>query len=735
MGFAAVAVVGALATHPQPTAESAGDIAVTILFAVAVTVVSARSRPVAWLAAWVMVLLAGGVTTAAPAALGVGVSALAVARSPRRPDLFGAALGAALVQVVLRLPAGQMAVNLVASALAVAALVLGSSWNGGDRARRAGLVALAAVGVVLLAIVVNLLLVRRDLESAIDRADAGLQAARRGESTEAARELRAASGEFRSANAHLTSWLGSPTRYLPVVGQHARSLEIVSGAGADLASAASSAALAAGSDRLRIRNGRIDLEQVAALAGPLADVRSALNDAATIVPTARSRWLVGPLADRIDGFEATIDHAIEEAATAQAAVEVAPSLLGGTGPRTYFVAFGNPAEARELGGFMGAFAIIQADRGHVRLLTTARVRDINRLMSGRELADRSTFPAHYLALQPQVFWQNVTGAADFPTVAHAVTKLWPSRALGALDGVLYLDPIALADLLEVTGPIRLDGLDRPLTAKTAPEFLLRGQYAEFPGDDRSDFLTDAAETVFEELTSHEIDGPAALTDALAPAAKARRIVLYSSQPQEEALFRRLDLDGALDLGTASDLLSVRTSNRGLNKVDAMLRRHVTCNVTVDPAHGTVHSTVEVVLTNGAPPSGLPAEVLENRLGNPPGTSSTTLALYTPLDLVDVTADDGDPVPSAVTSAHGFNRYAVLLDIPPGDEVRLHFELEGRMDTADGYSLRVIPQPLAQPDRLDVDVRTADGWTATGRTSVHRSHVAAETVKVRIVPSG
>ena len=732
-GIAALAVAGALAAHPHPTAERGGDVVAVAAFAIATTIVSARSRPVAWLVAWGIVLVLGGPDAAPWALAGTGAAAATVRWTPRRVELLGAALGAGLVQVLLRMPTDRLAVNLLASTLAIGALVLGREGPT-PRTRRVAQVAAVVTGIVLAAFVVSLLLARRDLEAAVDRTHAGLAAARRGESGDAAAELHAAADAFRSANGHLASWWAAPARYLPVVGQNARSLEILSDVGGDLAATAAAAALDSDSDSLRIRDGRLDLAQVAALAEPLADVRVALREAATTVPTARSGWLVEPVAGRLEELEETVSRAFDEAATAEAAVEVAPSLLGGREPRTYFVAFGNPAETRELGGFMGAFALLRADDGKVTLGGTARVRDINQLMSGRQLTDRSVFPDHYLAQLPQVFWQNVTGASDFPTVAEAVTQLWPSRALGPLDGVIYMDPIVLSDLLTVTGPIRLDGLDRPLTAATAAEFLLRGQYVEFPEDDRHDFLTDAAETVFDELTSHEIEGPSALIDALAPSARARRILIHSTRPDEEAVFQRLELDGSLGLEGASDLLSVRSSNRGLNKVDAMLRRQVSYDVRLDPDRGTVRSTVEVVLSNDAPASGLPLEAIGNRLGNPPGTSSATLAVYTPLDLVDVTTR-GEPMSHAVSNAHGLWRYAVLLDIPPGGEVRLQFDLEGRFDPSDGYSVRVVPQALAEPDQVDVEISAVAGWGVEGRTSMHRSQADTEELTVRVARTG
>ena len=197
---------------------------------------------------------------------------------------------------------------------------------------------------------------------------------------------------------------------------------------------------------------------------------------------------------------------------------------------------------------------------------------------------------------PQRFWHNSTGVADLPSMAEAVDQLWPGQTTSALDGVLYMDPDTLAALLDLTGPIELPDLDEALTADTAADFLLRDQYVEFPNDDRHDFLVDAATTVFDELTSGSLPAPAVIAETLAPAVGERRLLLHSFHRDEQALFERLELDGALP-PVDGDFLSVHASNRGLNKLDAMLQRTIDYEVAVDPRNGAVRSTLTVTLEN------------------------------------------------------------------------------------------------------------------------------------------
>ena len=45
---------------------------------------------------------------------------------------------------------------------------------------------------------------------------------------------------------------------------------------------------------------------------------------------------------------------------------------------------------------------------------------------------------------------------------------------------MYVDPIALAALLKLTGPVHVDGLSYPLTSANAAQFLLHDQYTSSP---------------------------------------------------------------------------------------------------------------------------------------------------------------------------------------------------------------------------------------------------------------
>ncbi|MFZ6004053.1 MAG: DUF4012 domain-containing protein [Actinomycetota bacterium] len=688
-------------------------VTLVVLGGVMVFASSLTSTRVLLLAAVTLAALAGAPLGATIAVLVVGLAAAIRGRATGH-RVWGAAAGAAFVQTLSAMPAGRSELN-VALSFAVACLLGRTAWSalGGSRRERARYLSVrvgALVGLALAGFGLAGALALDDFLEGVRKAEAGLDAARDGESDRAADLLDDSSRSLAAAHDALDQWWARPALLLPVVGQHARALTSVAALGTDLTDAAATAARSARVDDLQVTDGKVDLAHVRSMAAPLASVRTAIDGAEEALSAVESRWLLPPVAGRLGALQRTVASAADEAESAAQAVAVLPDLLGGEGPRRYFVAFGTPAETRELGGFMGAYATLVADDGELSLEVTGRVRDINQSMRGRKLTDRAAFPAHFLAFQPQRFWQNITATADFPTLAEAVRQMWSADA-GRVDGVLYMDPQTLADMLDLTGPIRVPDHDEPLTSDTAAPFLLRDQYIEFPDDDRHDFLVDAAETVFDELTTGDLPRPGAIVHTLAPAVRERRLLLHSFHSAEQSLFERFNLDGAMP-PVRGDFLSVRASNRGLSKIDAMMQRTIDYSVAVDPGSDRVRATLTVSIENDAPSTGLPDPVIGNRVGKPTGTNSTTVSVYTPLELVDVT-QGGRSVGRGAFRAHGRNRYTAQVDVPAGRTIEITFQLEGDLDLSDGYRLDVVPQPLVNPDLLRVTVDGPAGWQRSG----------------------
>jgi hypothetical protein len=567
----------------------------------------------------------------------------------------------------------------------------------------------SCVGVVVAAGALTVWTVQRSAAQGAGRLEDGLALAGRGDTRAAESELRRALRSFRTGRAHLGRWWVGPARRIPLLDRQVSGAAAVFETGEDLSTTALAAAQRAGPERLRLDGGLLDLEGVRELGDALEDVAGSLERADRRLSDARRGLLVPFLDSALGEARARVRSALRDTRTAVLAARVVPALFGDAGPRRYFLAVQTPAESRGSGGIAGSFGELTFDRGRVRLERIGRSRDLNLGgdPDGRTLSGPPDYVARYGRFRPERSWQNITMSPDFPSVARVIEQLYPQSGGREVDGVISVDPIALAALLRLTGPVRVADWPEPLTAGNATDVLLRHQYTRFPGGERVDFLESTAKAVFDRLANATLPSPGAAMRALAPVVHSRHLQLHSTRPDEQRLFELIGADGAMT-AVRGDFLSVVAQNAGGNKLDAFLHRSIRYHVTVDPDTGEVEADAVVRLENTAPTAGLPHAVIGNFGPRPanPGDNPLYLSIYSPLSLTGA-AVDGHPLLMESERELERNVFSTFVTVPAGGAVTVSIRLAGSLPAGQTYRLDVSPQPTAAPDDLEVSVRAPD----------------------------
>ena len=655
-----------------------------------------------------------------------GVAALLLtllSTGPIRPaPAVGAAVGGLAAVALLRATdLGFTGSSALAAAAAVTPLLASGYRHAGRRsrrrARRGTLAAAVVVAVLGAAYAAAAVTARPAVEQGMVELRAGLDAARAGDDVAAAGELSAAAASFGDAEDRLGAWWAVPATWLPGVGPNADAVETLASGTAAVAREAAAAAVDADTDTLTVQGGRLDLDRVAALAPPLERVQAELAGMDDDIDGLDSPWLLAPVADRRDRVATEVAAAAPEVDLAADAVGVLPAMFGADGTSRWFVAFVTPVEARGRTGFMGNFAELTAVDGQVTMTRFGRASELE--SGGTPGAARTiSGPADYLdrweRFDPETTWRNVTMSPDFPSIGAVMAELYPQSGGQPVDGVIAVDPEGLAALMQLTGPVPVSGLDEPLTADGAAEFLLQGQYTRIEdNEDRIDALESLARGTFDRLTTGDLPGPRAVADALGRAVAGGHLHAWGADPDQQALFEDVGLDGALD-PVRGDFLGVVSNNAVGNKIDLFLQRDVAYDVNWDPATGALFATATVTLTNSAPAEGLPPIVIGSPLsgpGSPPsGTNRTYLSVYTPW-ILDGAVVDGAPAEIERQVERDRYAYSLFLDVPPGGTRTVTLELRGLLG-ARRYGLDVATQPLVRPDRLDLAVEVGDAGSRT-----------------------
>lgn len=365
--------------------------------------------------------------------------------------------------------------------------------------------------------------------------------------------------------------------------------------------------------------------------------------------------------DRLDEGLRRVAPLLEPVARA---ARLLPGMLGATGPRTYLVLFQNLAEVRATGGMMGAYVVLKADKGAISIIE-----------QGAAATDIGSFPAPVLPLDPDQedlhtvrlgeYPADVNLTPDFPTAAALYREMYRLRSGRTVDGVLATDPVALAYLLQATGPVDVAG-GPALTGPTAVRRLLSEVYltiADQPAQDA--FFAGAAKAVFEKLTGAQFS-TAKLVPALRQAAQERRLLAWSAHADEQS-----ELAGTAFAGTLPAEDGARpTIGVFLNDgTGAKLGYYMTREVALEPGEcledGSRHLRLTVKLASTAPKTGLPRSVLGLGLAGA-YTVRTNVMVYLPTGGAPVDAtQDGAPVDYGSGFEAGRAVAVFTVDLAPG----------------------------------------------------------------------
>ncbi len=718
---AAAAGAGAMLSWAEPTGLSTADAFWSAALVAVAAVFGGTARRWTWfLPAGVAAVLAGDGVAAACAAVAIVVAFVSVLRDSRSRARGAFVVGLGAIALLRTEPIGFHGLTAILTVAALAPAVVSGYGNAGSRVqrrvRRVGLVCAGILALMLAGAALGVMSVMGDIAEGGRAIDGGLAAAREADDDTAAQQLSLAARSLAAADDTLSSWFVAPATTLPVIGPNIHAIGSLSAQASDVADVTSLAATNADVDSLQLVDGRLDPAAVAAMAGPLQQVRNALGRMDHSVDEARSPWLLAPVTTRIDRLDQQVASAVPDADAAHNAVSVAPTLLGADGPKRYLVLFTTPVEARGRFGFPGNFAEIVLDDGKLSMPRFGRVAELEQ--DGVPGPERSlTAPpdlvSRYDRFDVAGTWRNLTMTPDLLSLAIAAAELYPQSGGVPIDGVMAVDPVGLAAIMRFTGDVEIEGLDTPLTSENAARFLMFDQYQAFGSNaDRVDALSDVAHETFDRLTRESLPGPRTLSDHFDPIVDGGHIAFATPDPVTYLPLVPMGVTGSLDPPKAgTDSVTLTTANAAGSKIDLFLNRRESYDVHWDPATSQVTSTLTVTLENTAPPSGLPDYVIGNAVGLPWGTNRSFVSMYSPFELV-AARRDGAPVAVQAETELGRNVYSTFVDIPPGGSVQLQLDLAGVVEGP--YRFNAPVQPFANADRLTVTVDRPDGGPVASR---------------------
>lgn len=468
-------------------------------------------------------------------------------------------------------------------------------------------------------------------------------------------------------------WLGSPFK----TGQQIS--DVVVGLAADVLQPSADVAEALSPDRL-LQDGTVNVQLLRDSAPRLSEISASASQLGEQAGAISQPTYFSALRDARTQLQSQTLDVTGLLNNTDLAAQLAPAMMGADGPRSYFMAFQTNAEARGTGGLLGGFGILRFDNGKPT---------VDKLAPNTELQEASASLNLGTQFDQQWGWANAYAdfrnsnlSPHFPYAAEIWRSMWAEESGMNVDGVIAIDPVALSYILSAVGPVTMPDGEK-ITAGNVVELTESTVYERFPTDQtaRKQYLQDVASEVVNKITGR-VDSPRKLLNALGKAAGERRIAVWSSSPDEQALLEETPLAHVVPDDRAP-YAQVVINNLGGNKMDYYLTRQI--EYAADGCDGeTRKTTITIRLANTAPDGPLPGYVADSPgiieaarapLNAPSGSmlTSVTLVATKGAELAGAVAN-GQNVPVSRGMERGHPTFEMQVGIPRGTSGEIKFLL-------------------------------------------------------------
>lgn len=269
-----------------------------------------------------------------------------------------------------------------------------------------------------------------------------------------------------------------------------------------------------------------------------------------------------------------------------------PTLLGADQEQTYLVLVQNNHELRATGGFITSLGTLTIQQGKVKNFAFADsyATDATHGQLPPDAYPRAPAPMqHYMNIN-LLLLRDANWSPDLPTTAQIARTLYAQETGQSVNGVITIDLRAVELLIGALEPLTVPGNEQALTSANVIEQIKQMWAAPLQSDTtiqtnlgewwkkRKDFIPQMATAAFGRLQSGAFDY-ARMAVAIESALDEHAIQIWSANPETAAVLARLKWDGGLHPAPQKDFLALVDTNMGYNKVDAVIERSLSYQLT------------------------------------------------------------------------------------------------------------------------------------------------------------
>ncbi len=403
------------------------------------------------------------------------------------------------------------------------------------------------------------------------------------------------------------------------------------------------------------------------------------------------------------------------------------AMLGDRYPHRYLILFQNNTESRPTGGFIGSFMLIDVNDGYITKADFHDVYDYD-----GQLNEHIPAPEEISQLTTNWRMRDSNFSPDFSVSAKQAAWFLEKEGGPGVDTVIAINQSILADLLSITGPIDVDGLNAQLDASNYNTILTYVVESKLEGEASPKQILDRVIPNLQQKLSDDAQFKNILA-IISQEIQKKNIVAWSKDDYIQHFFEEIGMSAEMTkLPDDEDYFSLSSINIGGNKSDLYLKTTVTHETSIEK-DGSINNIVTIERSHTWDPSVLLKwrdqlstfgftdipDWIQNILGK--GNNKSVLKIYVPkgseltstlgVEMADVKVGYEESVDK------GYFYYTDEVAPQNTSKVTLTYKLPYKLnlDVADEYRLTVQKQPGLINDVKFVKQIVADPHVVNYRT--------------------
>lgn len=260
----------------------------------------------------------------------------------------------------------------------------------------------------------------------------------------------------------------------------------------------------------------------------------------------------------------------------------------------YLVLFGNNAELRPAGGFIGSFAVITLKNYQIEKIDfNANIWTLDQNFAKE---NKIAPPVPMAEIYPNLSWsmRDSNYAVSYPEAASKVEWFYSQESGDQIDGVISLNASVIRDLIAKTGPVKLNNG----TEITADNFFteLNNQVEKTYYDDTANWTENQPKEVLAEmmplvLKKAMAQNKIALAKFFSQQLKEKQILFYTNNPETEQAILAENWGGAVK-DFVGDYLQINNANIGGMKSSVNVKENI--DYSVDTGAGGLTANLTLI---------------------------------------------------------------------------------------------------------------------------------------------